>query len=394
MTTIPGLRAPPSVDTRCSRAWDNININLESWRYKVCCLTDWAGLDADGWWNSDEVVARRRAMLAGERPGDCHKCWEIEDRGQISDRMLWGQGRSSDDPEDAFGDGCQLVINLGNRCDMACRYCNHEASSIWARRLGMGQQGLPMDAGRANALRSWLDSQSGRFDKLRFSGGEPSINPDLYSVVDWLKPRGMAVAIETNLNTPPAWASRFSDLLSDLIRDGNRIELRYSLDGTGARQEWQRQGSRWQRQVGNYASLGAMDLSFELALTVTPLTLESMCDAISWSIGTAPLLRNRPRWTSASIVRGLFSPMGWFGMFEDEITNAVSMLGDSAIDGEELGSQMSTWMGAGQVPGPDERLQLLRELDLSEARWGGGAWRELYPRLSSMLSDVPGHAIG
>lgn len=373
------------MDTRCSRAWDNININLESWRYKVCCLTDWSALDAAGWWNSDEVVTRRKAMLAGERPGECHKCWEIEDQGQISDRMLWGRDRSSDDPGDAFGEGCQLAINLGNRCDMACRYCNHEASSIWARRLGIGQQGLPMDADRASALRAWLDSQSGRFDRLRFSGGEPSINPDLYSVVDWLKPRGMSVAIETNLNTPPTWAGRFADLLSDLIRDGNRVELRYSLDGTGARQEWQRQGSRWQRQVGNYIDLGSMDLHMELALTATPLTLESMCDAIAWSVKTSTLLRNQPRWTSASIVRGLFSPIGWFGMFVDEIAMAVGLLSDPAIDGTELASQMSSWLGSHDAPGEEERAALLRELDLSEGRWGGGSWRLLYPRLSGML---------
>lgn len=382
------------MDTYCSRAWDNININLETWSYKVCCLTDWERLDGSTWWNSQKVIDRRQALLDGKRHAACHKCWQIEDMGQSSDRLLWGQDRRAIDPNDAMRSGCQLVINLGNRCDMACRYCSHEASSVWAKRLGMGSDGGPMDAAKAEALRSWLDSQAGRFSMVRFGGGEPSVNEDLYGVIGWLRPRDMLVAIDTNLNTPPGWARRFRDLLDGLLDDGNRIELRYSLDGTAVQQEWQRQGSRWQRQVRNYTSLGAMDLSFELALTVTPLTLESMCDAISWSISTAPLLRNRPRWTSASIVRGLFSPIGWFGMFEDEITNAVSMLGDPAIDGEELGSQMSTWMGSGQIPGPDERLQLLRELDLSEARWGGGAWRELYPRLSSMLSDVPGHAIG
>lgn len=387
-------RGAPVTDTYCSRAWDNINLNLERWEYKVCCLTPWRQLQGGEWMDADAVVRRRMDLKDGIRHADCAKCWAAEDAGQLSDRLLWGTQRQGDGSHLAFRDGCQLVLNLGNTCDMACRYCNQYASSVWAKRLGMGSMGEAMDPHRLAELASWMDRNRSRFSSLRISGGEPSVNADFYALMGMVHPSGMDIAIETNMNASPAWFDRFRTSVQGLMADGNRVELRFSLDGIGASQEWQRQGSVWARQQSNCEGMLGLGVGLELALTLTPLTLESMCDAIAWSIQLAQRTGSRPRWTSASVVLDLFPPSPWFCSYREEIGRAIGMLGDGRIDGDDLAKQMVTWLASDALPTDGEMRDLVTELDLSTSRWGGGDWRGIYPKLARLLSNVPGHGVG
>ena len=93
-------------------------------------------------WNTYYMKSLRLAMLKGEKPPVCRKCYDEEESGYRSKRMwendLWEKQLDYNTIVDKVNaDGSMpygihyIDMKLGNACNLACVMCNPADSSLW-----------------------------------------------------------------------------------------------------------------------------------------------------------------------------------------------------------------------------------------------------------------------
>ncbi len=121
----------------------------------------------------------------------------------------------------ALGDLKTLWFNTGTLCNITCRNCYIESSPKNDRLVYL----------RADEVSAYLDEiQSGGFrtDEIGFTGGEPFMNPDIFTMLDDCLMRGYRVLMLTNAMKP---MQRFKSRLLELSeKAGARLTMRISLD--------------------------------------------------------------------------------------------------------------------------------------------------------------------
>src|SRR5512145_1740613 len=81
-----------------------------------------------------------------------------------------------------------LQVNVGLRCDLACRHCHLDAGPH--RREMMDR--ATMDAVIAYARR-------GAFQTIDLTGGAPELHPELHYLIEQLRPLAVQLLLRTNL---------------------------------------------------------------------------------------------------------------------------------------------------------------------------------------------------
>ena len=385
--------------TFCVRNYDYYFVELDRLVWRMCCHTTarpmTSGVD---WFNGPEMQERRHANVNGIKHPDCHYCWKLEDAGLESSRP---HALKTYDNSNQFNHKDILEIKLSNICDMACRYCFAAYSSIWAQRTGTYDKKTMNEKKSTDEYKKvfqqfvdWLNKEMPRFTNGRgitFTGGEPFLDDNLYELIDRLDLRNTQVSFNTNLNTPENKWKQQTDLLQNLIAKNNSILLRCSIDGTNLQQEWQRQGSNWDLMHENWKRLGSLPIQMAVATTVTPLTLESMCRVGAFVKLTAPKLNRKPLWFQSTIVHfpKQFSPIEWFSSFKDEIQMMIKLVTDANIRVHKAGpvDQLKSWLNSSNIePSSNAKKILVSTLDEAEKLYGGGSWREIYPKVAEIAT--------
>lgn len=387
-------------DTSCPRHYKDHFVSISDMKWQICCATPIRPIIPGEDWSTGSVMQERLTAVAnGQRHPDCAKCWQMEDRGQKSWRQMEATAPLQQAP--------RLEIDLGNTCDMACRYCGPKDSSVWAARLAKTTQSQPQYTKSnltACQLTDLYNQQSDWFDKwlkeklpiftngngLSFIGGEPLIMDKFYEILERLNLSNTTIQICTNLNTPKSYMDRFIDLQEKLIANGNDVLVRCSLDGIGAQQEWQRHGCNWDTITSNYFRLGTTNVRLITALTVTPLTLESMVQLGKFIFNSRNRICVEPSWASCTIVTAPseYDPFEWFGCFHEEITEMMAIV-SSMRHHPALIEHMNGWLtkSSTNYPSAETRLALKLKLDRHEKLWGGGSWRTVYPKIAAIVDS-------
>jgi len=206
----------------------------------------------------------RKSLLNNERIKECDRCWELEDIGQESYRQMSANPYTEYAPKRyesiVNGDHStvleKLEIDLGNKCNLACRMCGPHSSSLFAEEYN-----------KVNNIRitptsdSWLGN-SKFFDLVRANastlkhiyilGGEPLIIPEQAELLDLLIELDVAKNIKLQYN-------------SNITTIGNRwyetwdkfkfVEISASIDGTGGFYEYVRWPAKWDKIYNNLKEL-------------------------------------------------------------------------------------------------------------------------------------------
>ncbi|HEV7667738.1 MAG TPA: twitch domain-containing radical SAM protein [Thermoanaerobaculia bacterium] len=216
-------------------------------------------------WNSEPMRQLRRDMLAGAHNRVCEVCYEREDRGEVSPRLLPVDEEASREagqlikkPEYDFGlpepDGTLSVdiqfldIRFSNLCNQKCRMCNHRYSSKWyedeLRMVGPETEQAPQQKLirlPENTVEQLIPYLSG-VKSIYFAGGEPLLMPEHFRLLTWLHESGrkeeIAVFYSTNLSAMAHHGVQFVDLWKGF----RLVKLSISCDGFGAVGEYQRTG--------------------------------------------------------------------------------------------------------------------------------------------------------
>lgn len=115
---------------------------------------------------------------------------------------------------------CILLEDVTNACNLRCPTCF--AASTPEQATAASVERVLANVDRRLAL------EGGQLDVVMVSGGEPTVHPDLFAILDGLRERNV---VRILLNTNGVRLARDDDLLSYLNEHRDRIELYLQFDG-------------------------------------------------------------------------------------------------------------------------------------------------------------------
>lgn len=236
--------------------------------------------------NTQHKKAARAEMLAGERPTECGYCWKIEDLpgDNFSDRTYKTTDENWSIPfidrvltAGAEGDilPTYFEVAFDSTCNFKCVYCSPDVSSKWMEEI---EHHGPYQDIRDNRNLDWL-RESGRFPipnreanpyvdafwewwpelypglkTFRVTGGEPLLSKNMWRLLDFIKanPRkDFTLAINTNMQVPPALIDRFIAAYNEIAPLIGGFEVYTSCEAAGASADYIRYGMDYRTFLGN-----------------------------------------------------------------------------------------------------------------------------------------------
>lgn len=324
-------------DSFCTVKWKHATLNLSAGAVKSCCHLPFRKADSaameNGFQLHDTELDReeRTMMLKGQKPKDCSYCWWLEDRGQLSDRIVWSS-KSWMSPfteeiasraENKAKNPSWLELNFSNLCNLKCSYCSPIFSSRWLQEIKeFGPypteprhnnlkylSGVELDENFDNTkllekFWPWFSSTYPGLRLLKVTGGEPLINDNLFRVLDYVldHPNSeLNFSVNSNLTIPPKLWNKFLERIT-MIKDKNSIANFYlhpSIDTFGARAEYIRNGlnfSDFTRNVESYLEINGGNLVF--ICTLNNLALGGLLDLWKYLLDLKKRFGSRGQWVS------------------------------------------------------------------------------------------------
>jgi sulfatase maturation enzyme AslB (radical SAM superfamily) len=205
----------------------------------------------------------RKAMLDGKRLKECASCHRDESMGMQSYRQA---KLEQDDPDTSAPDITFVDIKFGNKCNLKCKMCfPHSSSELMKEWWQLGWTvDDPMEGQRADYYDGYMlenydwPRQRENMDKLlevtktikvlKFTGGEPMINPQMFKFLRHLVDSGAAPTMVLYVTTN---CTQIHPRFLELARCFKELHLRLSIDGFGRTYEYIRYPARWDTVMRN-----------------------------------------------------------------------------------------------------------------------------------------------
>lgn len=243
-------------DAHCVIIHGGMTIDLQSssgdqTRIGHCCLRGQiTEVNETDIWNSAVMKPLRELNNQDIWDQRCMSCQNLEHAGheslRISSEKMFGRRKNLTGP-------LRLDLRFGNSCNLACRTCTPEFSTLWQQQLK--QHNIATDfamtqqpqADRMIAILKSLDLS--QLQMVSFAGGEPLLGNDYWRVVTALSelvdPKQVTLIFQTN-GTQLIPKKYFG-----LIEKFHLMKLSFSLDGVGSQFEYLRWPASWQQVTDN-----------------------------------------------------------------------------------------------------------------------------------------------
>lgn len=307
-------RLDPISPTFCAAKWLTADVYLHTGVTSSCHFPEPGPIDlaaaiADplAVCNTEQKIQQRQQMLAGEQPPACSNCWNIEhaDSSAISDRVYYSQAFEH---RDFFELGLSPVVPesitlmLDNYCNFVCSYCDPTQSTSWASDLKthgpfqiltdpkrtyqrLGTRDRLSDSDQQRLFDITVDFLTSNLDKIRtlsMLGGEPTINPRFWTLLDRLiehDTKDLTLEVITNFSNRKA----IQKLLD--VRDRfKELRLVISIDGTARKAQFIRAGLNWDDfdlDVNNVLA-AYPDVKINFSGTLNILALDGLIENCNW----------------------------------------------------------------------------------------------------------------
>lgn len=263
-------------------------------RYASCCQMDknktTKNIFNKDFFKTDEHLQNiRQEFLLDRRPKECHRCWEIEDRGMDSYRKWFGLTQYN---ENATIDLNLIDIRLSNKCNLQCKMCGAEFSNQIAKNMKQNSHlGFNISDKLLNpendkqiledALQVICNEPTVK--KIKLAGGEPFIMDEVLYFLQRLIDAGkndIDLFIISNMTT-------INSKLLNVLKKFPKNEISCSIDGVGKWIEYQRFPAKWKTIERNFKRLTEVS---EIKSTLTPcisqLNLHGIPEFLDWASTT------------------------------------------------------------------------------------------------------------
>jgi organic radical activating enzyme len=231
-------------------------------------------------WNSQYMKNIRLAMLNGKKLRECEKCYEKEAKGLPSLRINSNSHRNIERFRSMTNaDGSldvmpyDIELHFGNVCNLRCKMCSTFFSHMIGKELlsiknddpkffnWIQRQGGHVNnwsTGDLSAIYDWYKDKSVKekifnqinehVDRIQIIGGEPTIIPEFWELMEFLHSKGTLknkkIKLTTNgTNTNPRLIKWFSE--------AKKIEVMVSIDALENRNKYIRFPADWDTLLKN-----------------------------------------------------------------------------------------------------------------------------------------------
>jgi pyruvate-formate lyase-activating enzyme len=319
----------------CAAKWYNATIWLSNGRTSSCHHPPAHNVESEpladnpsALHNTEFKKQQRQLMLSGERPAECGYCWKVEDTtNTMSDRVYKSVIYTHDEIESISNSTDDvnpktLEISFDNLCNLACSYCNAEFSSTWNADISSkGSYELQTPGGQTynsvykfdgnivktdnqyvRAFFSWLDAGlADDLQELRVTGGEPTMSPHFWKMIEGFNSTKFDFAVNTNLCVSQELVER----LAEQSHKFDNFELYTSCEATGKLAEFVRSGFDWERWKNNLDVFvqKAKWRKINVMMTISLLSLPGLIDFLNWILEKKKVLGDENLVITANILR-------------------------------------------------------------------------------------------
>lgn len=211
-------------------------------------------------YNSEEFQQIRENLNNGIQDPHCVNCWKLENLGNRSVRTdeVENEGDFYDDVEGLVS----VSLDLSNLCNLKCRTCNHNDSTMWMQETrDIYHKTITIQDFSRHSIKNILKYP--KFEKdlfetilpnireINFKGGEPFLMKEQWRVIDHLLAIGKtdtAISYHTNATI---WDQEKADKLSKF----SIVGLSLSIDDIGDRFNYLRHPGDWSQVRENILSI-------------------------------------------------------------------------------------------------------------------------------------------
>ncbi len=267
-------------------------------------------------WNSDYMKNVRTAMLTGEKPASCLKCFKEEAAGHRSKRQweteYWMKRVDVKElVKETEEDGTYqpklryIDLRFGTKCQLACIMCSPHDSSGWIKDWQAVYPTLEND--KVKEIWNWENKgstngssynwhknnpvfweqffeQIPHMKQLYFAGGEALIIEEHYMILEECIKQGYAKDMEIRYNSN---AVEWREDLFELWKHFKLVRFHYSVDDFGARNEYIRYPSKWERTQEVFHILDTQtsdNVEVTVACAVNALNIYYLPEFIKWKL--------------------------------------------------------------------------------------------------------------
>ena len=263
----------PDKNTKlCCHATQTFRSNTTNKTYPIDKFT------LDEIWNSEGMRTVRNKMLSGTKIDACNNCYYQQYTGNISYRETYNDMwlKSSFGKEivrrilkskknNYIVDSSPLFmeINFGNLCNLKCRMCNPENSSLLyqeqkellSKKRNIKSLAKEDISKYKNEFFNWNGTSketlnvwdtiykwSPKVKALHFKGGEPMLNKQTWELIDFFQLKGYSKTVSLVFNTNCTYIPK---KLLNTFDNFAHVNINCSIDGIKDIQEYIRYPSKW-----------------------------------------------------------------------------------------------------------------------------------------------------
>jgi sulfatase maturation enzyme AslB (radical SAM superfamily) len=190
----------------------------------------------------------------------CNKCSVNEYHGLPSYRNVFDSAVTS-------AAGLQFVdIRNTNLCNLKCRYCGPHFSSQWAEELDKFPLIQYQDI---NDYKDILVTDSLHW--MYFTGGEPLINSEHWTLLEELIDSGLASRISLMYNTNLTTIKYKDKNIINIWQQFKTVSIKCSIDAVGEPLEYIRSGTSWEKIKLNLDQLILASLNSNINIVLSPV---------------------------------------------------------------------------------------------------------------------------
>ena len=270
--------------------------------FQSCCVHSFpekTNVSAEEHWNDDELREMRDSFIKGKPVGHCASCMELyevlKDTPELSPTNFVITETGTHDDDLQFGEMLILdeqykvdsklnptvvILNISNKCNLACRTCSPYLSDNQARyrkRLGFDVSNkyckkLPIDI--IDEVNSYSNVK-----EIILAGGEPMLDPVFIDALKLLR-KDLRVRVQTN-------GTVYNDEFLTELYKFKELSIGFSIDGHKEVNEKLRVGVNQERMYSNIrriikrTMLLRDDARFSISSVLSNVTVFTMAELVS-----------------------------------------------------------------------------------------------------------------
>jgi MoaA/NifB/PqqE/SkfB family radical SAM enzyme len=236
-------------------------------------------------WLSKEYESLRKSFKENNKDIQCSRCWNEEEHGKQSARLLNFKFKYKENISNLINDGyklgpTQINLRVSNICNLRCRSCSSQ-SSVTFNVEGKHYQQLnnlsssiyttyPKSFEFSQEQIDSINDLSSNLRRIEFYGGEPLLDIPTLSLLEKLIKSGKSKEITLFYNTNGTVAPSKRHL--ELWKHFENLEFNFSIDGIREHFTYIRHPGKWQDVLKN--------IDFIRNQLVDILNVEVICKAI------------------------------------------------------------------------------------------------------------------